>query len=117
MGVIPLLDERSGPSTAASTTSLTSLTSVTSGLIPRALREISTAAAKSVYLAPGRRSDSDLGNGAGPGSGILPRYLGIFVRADDEKTEDECHPQPNVNLCEKPTAASRIDVIVPVCIA
>ena len=86
MGVIPLLDERSGPFATASTSS---------GLIPRTLREISA---------------------SGPGSGILPRYLQLLVRAD-EKTEEECHPQPNVNLCEKPTASSRIDVIVPVCIA
>lgn len=47
-------------------------------------------------------------------SNLMARYL---VLREDEKTEEECHPQPNIDLCEKQSAASRIDIIVPVCIA
>ncbi len=31
----------------------------------------------------------------------------------DEMTEEECHPAPNIDLCEKQAAASHLDVIVP----
>ena len=112
MGVIAHLDERSG-SPASATSS-----SAVSGILSRAVDELSAAANSA--LTPNRRSG--LGSGSDPSSGasgssILARYVQLISRADDEKTEEECHPQPNINLCEKPAAASRIDIIVPVVIA
>lgn len=71
------------------------------GLVSRAVQEISSSgAAKS---ASARFSH------------LMARYLALRAD-DDEKTDAECHPQPNVDLCEKQSAASHIDIIVPVCI-
>lgn len=112
MGVIAHLDERSGsPASAA-------FPSAVSGILSRAVNGLS-AAANSV-LTPSRRSGPGSGSdpsSGGSGSSILARYVQIISRADDERTEEECHPQPNMNLCEKPSASSRIDIIVPTVIA
>lgn len=93
--IIPDIDAHEGrytTLTAAPTSSLSAR------LLSRAVHEISTEAAV--------------------GSARLSRAVARLVYArKDEETEEECHPEPNVNLCEKPAAASNIDIVVPVCIA
>lgn len=75
-----------------------------SGVLSRAMHEISGAAAKSA--APSRRVPH-----------LMARYLGsLLASREKEMTEEECHPQPNIDLCEKQSASSHIDIIVPVCI-
>ncbi|KAK7754415.1 hypothetical protein SLS62_003709 [Diatrype stigma] len=75
-----------------------------SGILSRAVHEISGAAAKSA--APSRWVPH-----------LMARYLGgLLAPRETEKTEEECHPQPNIDLCEKQSASSHLDVIVPVSI-
>ncbi|RYP07923.1 hypothetical protein DL764_002194 [Monosporascus ibericus] len=47
-------------------------------------------------------------------SSMAARSLG--AREEKEKTYEECHPAPNIDLCQKSVAASKLDVIIPLSI-
>ncbi|RYP07917.1 hypothetical protein DL765_008987 [Monosporascus sp. GIB2] len=66
-------------------------------MLARALHGLSSAAAQSARFS----------------SSMAARSLG--AREEKEKSYEECHPAPNIDLCEKQAAASNLDVIVPVC--
>ncbi|RYP65769.1 hypothetical protein DL771_008134 [Monosporascus sp. 5C6A] len=64
-------------------------------MLARTLHGLSSAAAQSARFS----------------SSMAARSLG--AREEKEKTYEECHPAPNIDLCEKQAAASNLDVIVP----
>ncbi|RYP91157.1 hypothetical protein DL770_002719 [Monosporascus sp. CRB-9-2] len=67
-------------------------------MLARTLQGLSSAAAQSARFS----------------SSLAARSIG--AREEKEKTYEECHPAPNIDLCEKQAAASNLDVIVPISI-
>ncbi|KAI0887060.1 uncharacterized protein GGS22DRAFT_159298 [Annulohypoxylon maeteangense] len=45
-------------------------------------------------------------------SNIARTIINLLRTRDDEETYAKCHPQPNIDLCEKPEAASNTTTIV-----